>query len=420
MVIVKKPSLWNPLLANRQKRAEFFKTCTILGLHQVGKMGYNYLKNLNNLIIQLATTKITNKDLARSLNLFDACPKFMHNISQCYKKCSLFILNIFSIALSIDGIHLAVGLENGTIEIWNINNESREKILLADSKPIKAIAYSADGQKLAIRTDKNIQIWDTRNNTCLLKIDSPNMREKHAIAFSPDGNQVACTDLSDTKEVIKIYNVSTSLSAHMTVCYTRCENLVCSLRYENENMLKIAFASKTINWNIKTDKKREYVNNVASNYVITSNPNDTFIALSKKIFSRYGDVNFELKILDKKNTCIQTLEIFEVPLSDNVKGQFLAPVHLDQKLIQLITFSSDYKKLAAATKFIVYIFDTHPLTELEKRLNKLTFEQQLLILVFEKNNENIRFNPLMLYEYEKQLFHTADQDVQLALISMSS
>jgi WD40 repeat protein len=105
------------------------------------------------------------------------------------------IPRVSTVAFSGDGkIAVAVGNE---IAFRKLENGESWTVWSVDNGLINAIAFSADGNKLATATTdaKNvgrIQLWNL-NNGSLLTLEDPGMTVQMAVAFSPDGEQIAVT-----------------------------------------------------------------------------------------------------------------------------------------------------------------------------------------------------------------------------------
>jgi WD40 repeat protein len=80
---------------------------------------------------------------------------------------------VSSLAISSDGLHLAVGFQNGWIEFWSIDPVTRvlvqgETLTIADSigpdlydRQVTALAFSPDGTQIAVGTiSRIVQIWE--------------------------------------------------------------------------------------------------------------------------------------------------------------------------------------------------------------------------------------------------------------------
>lgn len=94
-------------------------------------------------------------------------------------------------AFSADDVHLALGLNDGTIAIWDVRRRRPVRVLAGHTSAIGTVFYNPDG-KLLISTsfDGTARIWDTASGRVLRIFP-------HSLGgggFSPDGSLVAITD----------------------------------------------------------------------------------------------------------------------------------------------------------------------------------------------------------------------------------
>jgi WD40 repeat protein len=94
-------------------------------------------------------------------------------------------------AFSADDVHLALGLNDGTIAIWDVRRRRAVHVLAGHTSAIGTVFYNPDG-KLLISTsfDGTARIWDTASGKVLRIFP-------HSLGgggFSPDGSLVAITD----------------------------------------------------------------------------------------------------------------------------------------------------------------------------------------------------------------------------------
>ncbi len=98
---------------------------------------------------------------------------------------------VTSIAFSPDGVTLASGSEDKTIEMWKLDAGKRWYTLTGHSDWVTCVAFSPDGATLASGgRDKTIQIWDLNKGKWWYALRGHEDRV-YAVAFSPDGQVLA-------------------------------------------------------------------------------------------------------------------------------------------------------------------------------------------------------------------------------------
>ena len=96
-----------------------------------------------------------------------------------------------SVAVSPDGMYIAVGAENGLIIIWD--SESAEEIhrLEQHEDEVVTLEFSPDNSLLAAGSgDGTITVWDVASGELLQTLEG-HERDVRAVAFHPDGTQLA-------------------------------------------------------------------------------------------------------------------------------------------------------------------------------------------------------------------------------------
>jgi WD40 repeat protein len=67
---------------------------------------------------------------------------------------------IFSLALSPDGSVLAVGYQDGSVRLWNMDNGEQLAVLKGHEGRVMSLAFSPDGTLLASGgTDGTVRLW---------------------------------------------------------------------------------------------------------------------------------------------------------------------------------------------------------------------------------------------------------------------
>lgn len=115
----------------------------------------------------------------------------------------------FSFVSSIDvnrgGNVLAVGYEDGTIRLWDVNSGGIIKEWLGHNKSVKAIKFSSDEKILVSSTDNVIKVWSLINYSNTSTFSSSNINsisisyDKTRLAASSNNGNVLIYDLSKNK-----------------------------------------------------------------------------------------------------------------------------------------------------------------------------------------------------------------------------
>jgi len=100
---------------------------------------------------------------------------------------------VYALAWSPDGKHLATGEKNGKIQVWSTTMHAPLITCQRSSGEVYAVAWSPDGKRLASGgMDTSIQIWDAETGKQLFTYRSFLSRgEVLAVAWSPDGKYLA-------------------------------------------------------------------------------------------------------------------------------------------------------------------------------------------------------------------------------------
>jgi len=118
-----------------------------------------------------------------------------------------------AVAASPDGRRLAFSAANFTIQIWDMEKNIFLAELPGHLDTIIALAFSTDGRQLAsVSRDQSAILWDVEGGQMLRDLSKP-ATELLALAFSPDGNRLAVSDaaggihywqLADLREIAHV------------------------------------------------------------------------------------------------------------------------------------------------------------------------------------------------------------------------
>ena len=94
-----------------------------------------------------------------------------------------------AVAFSPDGVYLVYGLSDGTIDFWEIAEETIAFSLPGNEGKVFDLAFSADGAILA-SAGGTIQLWSVEDRRILATLEA-HKNIISDVAFSPDGRLIA-------------------------------------------------------------------------------------------------------------------------------------------------------------------------------------------------------------------------------------
>jgi WD40 repeat protein len=121
--------------------------------------------------------------------------------------------------ISSDGKTMAFGMNNGTVEVWDLENTNRTAALSVDGEVVTFSAISSDSRLLAARTRPSAvtRVWDIARGLEVARYTNT----ARAVAFSPDGTVLAGGTLDHT---VKLWSIPTqqefaTLRGHKWIVY---------------------------------------------------------------------------------------------------------------------------------------------------------------------------------------------------------
>jgi eukaryotic-like serine/threonine-protein kinase len=114
---------------------------------------------------------------------------------------------IWTTDVSADGKFLVTACDNSLVTLWNLNTFRREGLEFPHPSSARAAAFSPIGRFLAIG-DRNstVRVWDWENQ---VPVDLRGHRGTvHALAFSPDGNRLASAGSDGTAKVWNLKEIN--------------------------------------------------------------------------------------------------------------------------------------------------------------------------------------------------------------------
>lgn len=114
--------------------------------------------------------------------------------------------NIWTVDVSSDGKYLVTASDDSAVTFWNLKT-LRPDFSFPESTSTKAVAFSPDGKHLATGNRNSIvKVWDWENQIPIVQLRG-HRGSIHALAYSPDGTRIASAG-SDGK--IKVWEVKES------------------------------------------------------------------------------------------------------------------------------------------------------------------------------------------------------------------
>ena len=148
------------------------------------------------------------------------------------------ICNVYSIAFSPDGTHIAAGYNNNLIRIWNIKTGSMEKVFTGHTGVVWSVAYSPDGNTLVSGSaDYTVKCWDV-NTGKVIRTLTGHKGTVSFVTFSSKGTYIAS---GSTDKTIKFWDASSgdllqTLSGHTktiaAISYSSSDKYVASASWD--------------------------------------------------------------------------------------------------------------------------------------------------------------------------------------------
>ncbi len=156
--------------------------------------------------------------------------------------------NVYSVAYSPDGRHLAIGDSKGVLQVWEIATGQVVLFCAGHKDAIQSVVYSPDGQHVASGSDDStVKLWNVETGECERTFQG-HENGVWSVVYSPDGEHVASGSGDST---VKLWNVETgecerTLQGH--------ENGVGSVVYspDGEHVASGSGDSTVKLWNVET------------------------------------------------------------------------------------------------------------------------------------------------------------------------
>ena len=125
--------------------------------------------------------------------------------------------NASSMALSVDGRQLLVGLHDGTAELWDLlpPTPTHQKIFKTHRNAVLRVAISRNGQQIAtVLAGDTVVLWDTGTGAYLRTIKT-RFGIQDLVTFSPDARQIATTCVQGARGKVEVCDAVTG--AHLNL-----------------------------------------------------------------------------------------------------------------------------------------------------------------------------------------------------------
>ena len=163
-----------------------------------------------------------------------------------------------SMALSSDGVFLAVGTNTGKVELWDTKSMKLQKTFPVTKWSIYAVALSPDGKMLgSCAADGTVQLWDIENNKKLETLGKKGAYRMSSMSFSPDSKVLATLTRDGRADIWDVAKVQL-----ITTLPTKADSWgACSITFcPDANTVAIATPGLVLFWEPQNNNQVQRIN----------------------------------------------------------------------------------------------------------------------------------------------------------------
>ncbi len=257
---------------------------------------------------------------------------------------------IRSVSFSPDKKRLAVGMENGAVVLWDIQNiQAPEKIkkILAHNSSVLNIKFSHDGQQLAtatINTTENIvRLWEKKGN--LLEEFISNPSKIWDVDFNKDGTLLATASADET---VRLWSLESK--SGQNVIKSELDNIldVHISNNEHRQLKLLGVDSNPKNKDLLTFNTTAYILDNSGKYILDNSVKKQSFSVNLK--------NSEDRALKIRGSFTPNGEFIVTTIGEekvylwNLQGEQQKVLEGHQEIVYDASFSPDGKLVATASK----------------------------------------------------------------------
>jgi len=158
---------------------------------------------------------------------------------------------VWSIDFTPDGRKLAMGIDDGTVKLWDVGSQRLESTIAAHDGPAWATAISSDGQQMVTgHDDGSVHVWDlaTEEQVHTINVQGP----VRTLAFAPGRHEVA---VGTRTGVLGIWNTDTK---EPVIAFDGHKGIIMRVAFSHDGKLLASVGGdKTARiWTVATGRER--------------------------------------------------------------------------------------------------------------------------------------------------------------------